>query len=62
MNIPEVSAAAKLIKDIKFKLNELEKLIGKAAKDKYTYPSNNQQQPPRKRNRFQNIDNKNGNN
>lgn len=61
MNIPEISEASKLIKDIKFKLSQLEKIIGKAAKDKYTYPVNNQHQPPRKRNVYKNTDNNNGN-
>ncbi|HMQ68929.1 MAG TPA: hypothetical protein PKA90_07935 [Ignavibacteria bacterium] len=60
MNIPEISAASKLIKEIKFKLNELEKIIGKAAKDKYTYPVNNQN-PPRKRNIYKNSDKDHGN-
>jgi hypothetical protein len=57
MNLPEISAASKIIKDIKFKLNELEKIIGKAAKDKYTYPVNNQNHPPRKKKSYKNISN-----
>ena len=61
MNIPEVNAASKLIKEIKHKLNELEKIIGKTAKAKYTYPVNNDHQsPPRKRNVYQNSGNKSG--
>ncbi len=59
MNIPEISAATKLIKEIKYKLNELEKIIGKVSKAKYTYPMNNDrhQSPPRKRNVYNSSDN-----
>jgi hypothetical protein len=61
MNIPEISAVTKLIKEIKYKLNELEKIIGKTSKAKYTYPVNRQQPLPRKRNVYQNNDNNSGN-
>lgn len=59
MNIQETTTVTKLIKEIKYKLNELEKLVGKTTKAKYTYPMNNhnqQQSPPRKRNVYQNSD------
>jgi len=61
MNIPEISAVTKLIKEIKYKLNELEKIIGKTAKAKYTYPVNSSNNtPPRKRNVYNNSE-KSGN-
>ena len=60
MNIQENSDAVKLIKEIRNKLNELERMIGKKTTANYTYPMNNQQHtPPRKRNVYNNSDKKN---
>ena len=68
MTITEIATATKLIKEIKGKLNELERIIGKASTQKLTYNSKNQnfnsknhQYPsPRKRNLYQNPDNNPG--
>ncbi|HQY19798.1 MAG TPA: hypothetical protein PK294_01885 [Ignavibacteria bacterium] len=60
MNIQENSDAVKLIKEIRNKLSELERMIGKKTTANYTYPMNNQQHtPPRKRNVYKNSDKKN---
>ncbi|MBS1516869.1 MAG: hypothetical protein JSS91_02150 [Bacteroidetes bacterium] len=56
MKTHEVSNIKKLIKEIKYKLNEIEKLIDKNPKGKKIYPVNDQVIAPRKRNPYSSSD------
>ena len=60
MTTSEISNVTRLIKDIRNKLNEIERLMGKSPKGKFTYPVNNQLPSLRKRNPYRNLDNNSG--
>lgn len=56
MSSAEIAEIKKLIKDIRYKLNEIEKTISKNPKDKNNYPVNNQVYSPRKRNPYRSTE------
>ncbi|MEO6696336.1 MAG: hypothetical protein ABIY50_05935 [Ignavibacteria bacterium] len=62
MTTADISNVKKLIKEIKNKLNELERAIDKTPQKKFGYPTNTQSPSPRKRNVYRDSDNNTGNN
>ncbi len=61
MTSSEITQVKKLIKDIKNKLNEIERTLDKTPGKKYAFPTNTQPPPPRKRIVYRNLDNNQGN-
>jgi len=57
MTNTEIENVKKLIKDIKNKLNEIERVIDKSPRKKYSFPQNTQQASPRKRIVYRDSDN-----
>ena len=57
MTSTEIANVTKLIKEIRSKLHEIERIMGKTSGGKFNYVSNHHQvQPPRKRNVYRNRD------
>jgi len=57
MTTTEIANVKKLIKDIKNKLNEIERVIDKSPRKTYGFQVNTQPPSPRKRNVYRDSDN-----
>lgn len=57
MTTTEIAEVKKLIKDIKNKLNEIERAIDKSPRKKYSFQVNTQTPSPRKRNVYRDTEN-----
>lgn len=60
MTSTEISEVTKLIREIRSKLNEIERKLGKSPSQKFSFPINKISASPRKRNPYRNSEN-NGN-
>jgi len=61
MTPAEIANIKKLIKDIKNKLNEIERAMDKTPRKNYAFPTNTQPPSPRKRIVYRNSDNNSNN-